>query len=391
MRLYLALIVLTLLSSTSLLGQAQSAESIQAVDYCALVANPQQYDAQWVKTSGWISRGFENFTLYSDDCGGEWTSRHFEVWLGRTDQDSRIYPGKIPPIGFAIDENYRRMQNALEAGRFIDVNGERCRPDECPFYRIRITATGFFLARSGHTHPGQIGYGHIGCCHLLSMVRINDTVLKRTTLPLGGDYVCTSDSWVPSPGEIPVGEQCADVDACKANGWKRLTLLAQHWGDKVDLATGSLSLDSNWVSEDRTLRYARLYPKSKSDVPEKVTFQRQSCVPKNHASDSEEHGIIRCTLKLGPKLDGKDSVESMSPEGAALAFARASAERFGTALVGSQRVHCRSWEGTGIFADCTVSANGGLQEFALSMKTKKGGTHWALEESLMNVCSVVDE
>src|SRR4051794_36726027 len=115
MRVYLALIVWALLGTASMVGQVQSLEAIQSVDYCVLVANPQQYDGQWVKTSGWVSHGFENFTLYSDDCGGQWTSKHFGVWLGRTDEDSRRYLGKVPPIGFTVDENYQRLQEALEA------------------------------------------------------------------------------------------------------------------------------------------------------------------------------------------------------------------------------------------------------------------------------------
>ena len=40
------------------------------------------------------------------------------------------------------------------------------------------------------------------CCHLLVIERVTAMSSKRTSVPAGGEYECTSDRWQPTPEEL---------------------------------------------------------------------------------------------------------------------------------------------------------------------------------------------
>jgi hypothetical protein len=97
------------------------------------------------------------------------------------------------------------------------------------------------------------GFGMEQCCHLLVIERVAAVSSKRTSVPAGGEYECTSDRWHPTLEEL---KALSAIPGCslRANFRNCYAVLAKHWGDSIK-ANGGLDYDGPWISRDMTLYY----------------------------------------------------------------------------------------------------------------------------------------
>jgi hypothetical protein len=174
----------------------------QATDVtpCELAKNPSKYDHKLVRVSSKISLAFEDFSLTAD-C-----DRAPGVWLifggdvstptSSTFNDVSRTPGttlhieKIP-IPLRKDANFQLFYDRLTARRERNGDGTWCY--DCYFYSVSATLTGIFFA--GDAKSEMPGYGHIGCCRLLAIEKIERVSSERTKLEPPGDFLCSEKNW----------------------------------------------------------------------------------------------------------------------------------------------------------------------------------------------------
>lgn len=166
----LLVIVLAGMLPISVGQQSPSTERVR-VSYCELKKNPAAYNHKLVEVTGFISHGFEDFTLFEPAC-----SSYPEVWLeyggmaksgtmyccGVTASRHRPTPLVVENISIELvaDERFAQFDKLVQR-----------QPDSI----VRATIVGRFFAgeevkvqdRSFHG-----GYGHMGCCSLLAIQQV---------------------------------------------------------------------------------------------------------------------------------------------------------------------------------------------------------------------------
>ena len=122
--------------------------------YCALVQNPAAYDHDLVEITGFVSHGFEDFTMFDPGCGS-WP----DVWLE--------YGGLTKPL--VVEEIQVPL---LQDQVFTDFDRlVQRRPSSV----VHATVVGRFFAGHKPSNPGGTalgGYGHMGCCSLLVVQQV---------------------------------------------------------------------------------------------------------------------------------------------------------------------------------------------------------------------------
>lgn len=75
---------------------------------------------------------------------------------------------------------------------------------------------------------------------------------KRTSVPAGGIYQCSSVRWHPSPEELTA---LAEIPGCslRENFKNCFPIAAKHWGETIKTRAGLG--DRGWISPDMTLFY----------------------------------------------------------------------------------------------------------------------------------------
>ncbi|HYV09761.1 MAG TPA: hypothetical protein VE980_02535 [Pyrinomonadaceae bacterium] len=181
-RLPLLLILLVFASGTAMdhaPAEVQSTEGPLKISLCQLKSDPKTYNHKLVEVTGFVSHGFEDFTLFDPACGS-WPS----VWLeyggkaasgtiyccGVTPARSRPQPLVIEGVSVGLVEDDRFKQfDRLIAGN--DSVG-------------RATIVGrFFSGEFVKTQNGGFwgGYGHLGCCTLLAIQQIVSVDSREST------------------------------------------------------------------------------------------------------------------------------------------------------------------------------------------------------------------
>lgn len=165
--------IVVLLSCTILASHATQKERIEPekVSLCQLKNDPAKYNHKLVEITGFISHGFEDFTISDPDCPS-WPA----VWLeyGGTSSSNTMYccgvtPSRTRPkqlmvekitIPLVVDEQFRQFDKLLQR-----------RPDSV----VHATIVGRFFAGEQVKYPKGTfwgGYGHMGCCSLLAIQQV---------------------------------------------------------------------------------------------------------------------------------------------------------------------------------------------------------------------------
>src|SRR5579871_4273961 len=175
---FLPFFVLLFLASAAGWGQAP-----MKVELCELVQNPQKYSQHWIEVRGAINLGFEDFTLRASACS---TQDFRTIWLAyggdeptptkSTVNDQTRKPGTVLkvngiPVQLLRDAKLELFKSTLLARRSIAPDGSQCF-DRCHFYDVTATFIGLFMAAPRVSTASFSGYGHMGCCHLLTIQQV---------------------------------------------------------------------------------------------------------------------------------------------------------------------------------------------------------------------------
>ena len=236
-----------------------SAELPIQVTTCQLETHPSAYDHKLVEVRGQIYFGKFDFVI-DGVCKPHSQGR---VWLdlGGDVQAPGEYWGvssflpkhkgvdvkvRGTPIPLVHDALLDQFVNDVGATRFRKPNGDAC-GSECLFYEVAATLRGrFFSAAKG-------GFGMEGCCHLLVIERVLRISSKRTSVPAGGEFQCTSDRWQPTAEEL---KEFSAIPGCSLrDDFKNcLAVMAKHWGDTI-LAKEGIDYPGPWMSPEMTKSY----------------------------------------------------------------------------------------------------------------------------------------
>jgi len=247
---------LALLCGT-LAAAAQSAPAIR-VTTCQLEARPGAYDGKTVEVRGRIYFGKFDFVIDSDcqphggrvwvDLGGDVRApgAYWGISSSLPKQkgvDVRVRRISVPLVR---DSRLDQFVNDVGATRFRKPNGDAC-GSECLFYEVTATVRGMFFSGT------KGGFGMERCCHLLVIESVLGVSSKRTRVPAGGEFACTSDRWQPSAEEW---KAFSAKPACslRENFNNCSVYLAKHWGDAIR-AGDRLDYPGDWMSPDMTLSY----------------------------------------------------------------------------------------------------------------------------------------
>jgi hypothetical protein len=249
----IAVLVLAAMLLSAVSVQGQSAPAPLDVSLCDLVQAPENYDHKRIRLRGTIHLQFEDFTLDHTECG--FNDPVQAVWLeyGGDEETSTVSccgdhskkPGsavriKGQSISFVRDRSLDQFVSRLNARRQALPNGQSCPGRSCYLYDVAATLTGVFLAEPSGQGQELGGYGHMGCCHLLTIEQVAEVSTTRTAAPAGGTYRCSTQTR-QAPPELARqlvdsgAAQCLDgYAACKKKSRALFALAADYWGDSAD-------------------------------------------------------------------------------------------------------------------------------------------------------------
>ncbi|MDX6695530.1 MAG: hypothetical protein QOF02_3133 [Blastocatellia bacterium] len=157
--------------SLHLARQPGKREEPLKIPTCQLKSDPAAYNHKLIEVTGFISHGFEDFTLSDPQCPS-WPG----VWLeyggkaasgtmyccGVAADRSRPKPLRVETINIPLvdDERFRAFDKLLQG-----------RPDSV----VHATIVGRFFAGQQMKYPNGVawgGYGHMGCCSLLAIQQV---------------------------------------------------------------------------------------------------------------------------------------------------------------------------------------------------------------------------
>jgi hypothetical protein len=150
------------------IGMCQEPEKVTV---CQVKTNPAEYNHQLIEVTGFVSHGFEDFTIFDPTC-----SSYPNIWLeyGGTAASGTMYccgvtadrsrPQQIVVKGISVpliqDDKFRNFDNLIQRP-----------PDSLAHSVIR----GRFFSGEREAGPKGVrwaGFGHFGCCSLLVIQQI---------------------------------------------------------------------------------------------------------------------------------------------------------------------------------------------------------------------------
>jgi hypothetical protein len=160
----------------------------EKVTSCQLASNPDVYNHKLVEVTGFLSHGFENFTLFDPSCsaqtsiwleyGGTVTSGTVYCCPGSGDRRSRPKQLRVDniPIPLVVDKRFRELDRLVQR-----------EPDSV----VHATIVGRFFSGQQMVAGRRDfygGYGHLGCCSLLAIQQVISVDPQRREDP---DYGAT--------------------------------------------------------------------------------------------------------------------------------------------------------------------------------------------------------
>lgn len=253
-----------------LLVRAGHSQTPIEVSLCDLVKEPSKFSNQVVSVRGRVAIGFEEFSLDGLACG----ERLRNVWLmyggdeptptTSTVNDQERNPGSVlrvrgTPVPLQHDASLELFRGRLVAERVGGPDDLGCHELQCRLYDVTATLTGIFLAAPDDRVGG---YGHLGCCHLLVIQSVSDVSARRTMVPAGGRFSCSTDAWNVSAVEaeqLSNVRECHSFADCRKAAGEQMGKVAKHWGDDIDVEhgrTGFLTGAPSWSSPDLLTTYS---------------------------------------------------------------------------------------------------------------------------------------
>ena len=332
---------------------AQAAAPIEpvAVSPCELVQAPENFNGRRVRVRAGVNLAFESFSLDLDECGFDDSIRG--VWLeyGGDQETATVYccgdhskrPGLPTEVAghrveLVRDAALDLFIGRLDARRLRQPGGERCWDRSCHFYDVTATITGRFAAAPAGEEQQLGGYGHLGCCHQLTIEQVSDVSAARTMVPAGGTYRCERQSLAPSRALV---QELNDIDIracvggrgmCDAKYEQWFSAIGRHWDDAVDVreraAPRWLTVEGPrqsavWTSADLRLTYRLTlpYPFPPADAVSHVGIERTRCEPVTPPASSLSP--VTCTRRTyDPFFPGAALQAGLAARGAAADVAR---------------------------------------------------------------------
>ncbi len=170
----LTFLLIVISISCSMLGfrlaQKQSMEP-EKVTLCQLKSDPAKYNHRLIEITGFISHGFEDFTI-SDPACSSWP----DVWLeyGGTAASGTMYccgvtASRTRPTPLVIEKISIPLVDNEQFSKFDKLLQRR--PDSV----VHATIVGRFFSGEQVKYPSGTcwgGYGHMGCCSLLAIQQV---------------------------------------------------------------------------------------------------------------------------------------------------------------------------------------------------------------------------
>jgi hypothetical protein len=270
------------------------AQTAIPVTPCDLVTSPQKYAGKVVEVRGSISLSFENFSLAHPECA----DKDPGVWLmyggdedtptTSTVNDHDRKPGSVIkidgiPIPLVRDANLELFKKRLAAIRLGMIGDANCYSD-CNLFNVTATLTGLFFAATDNARE-HIGYGHLGCCHLLAIEKVADVDAERSSIPTG-PIRCSADSKNLTKAEAErlnsIRTKCEGLSRseCERMAFRQMEAVAAFWGDSIHFDDGFLDADiadehietSGWLTLDRLHHYELSIRSQKSGDDPKVVL-----------------------------------------------------------------------------------------------------------------------
>jgi hypothetical protein len=276
----------------------RASESPIQVTVCQLETHPDDYDRKLVEVRGRIY--FGKFDFFVDatcdphsgsrvwlDLGGDVLSPAVSWGVSPSLPKSKGVDAELNGIALPLvhDGLLDQFVNDVAAVRPRKPNGSGC-GSECLFYEVTATLKGRFFERS------ESGFGMEDCCSLLVIEQVVKLSSKRTTVPAGGQFQCTSDRWHPSSQEL---KAFSEIPGCSLrDDFKNCyPVLAKHWGDEIK-ATDGLDNPGPWISKDMMVSYQFSGGFiSKAGQPSEMTPSssviREVCQPVSPAKPPSDH------------------------------------------------------------------------------------------------------
>ena len=153
------------------------------VDLCALRADPAGWNGKRIKVEGFVQQTFEQFTIAAEcrratpaarvwlTYGGRVPSGTIYCCPGESDTAERPTPLTIDGIVLPLvrDETFERFRKALTQKR--------------PALAHAVLVGTFFVGENADVSGAEWGgFGHMGCCSLLVIERVQEFSLRKVPL-----------------------------------------------------------------------------------------------------------------------------------------------------------------------------------------------------------------
>lgn len=197
MKLGMRAALILLLSTVPMFANSDASKEPRNATYCEISRDPAAYNHQILRLTGFVTHGFEDFEISEPNC----PTQGFSIWLmyggkaesgtvyccpGEGGRDSRSKVLTIDGVELPLEDDqvFQRFRNLLQQVRDTTVRG---------------TFVGTFFSGNKESRNELTywsGYGHMGCCSLLVLQRIESfEPHDRTDL----DYTAES-GWYESEG-----------------------------------------------------------------------------------------------------------------------------------------------------------------------------------------------